>query len=93
VKSKRVDEQFRRKLKKVLNATFPSATIELVVVHHGQRVGGRVIWDEFEDMEQFDRQEMLWEMLEYKMASEDMNKVGAMQTLTPSESFPSLRAG
>ena len=56
-------EQLIEQLKEILRPAFPGAELELEATVPGEKVGGFVIWNGFQAMEQIDRQQALWKVL------------------------------
>ena len=49
------------------------------------RVGGFLIWDGFDGINQHERQHQVWEMMRSELSSEALQRVIAVLTLTPLE--------
>lgn len=74
------------KLRRVLKSKFPGATTELDVdIVPPKKVGGYLIWDGFQDMEQLDRQRALSKALKEAMTADELERVTTILTITPGE--------
>ncbi len=78
-------EKFLRKLIKTLKQEFPGADTDIEITVPGQKVGGFVIWDGFEDMDSVDRHELMWERLEQRLTKDECRSVNALFAMTTSE--------
>lgn len=68
-----------------LERAFPGAKIELEQASPSSKVGGTLIWDGFENMEQIDRQRRLAEVVRNGLSREDQLRVTAILTFTSAE--------
>jgi hypothetical protein len=74
-----------RKLKRILAAQFPGADLDEITPAGPGRVGGILIWDRFEGMEQLDRQEKLWEAIKVGLTKQEQGQINLILTLTAKE--------
>ena len=75
-----------RKLRKVLQETFPGAAVrDLGRPAGSRRIGGLLLWDDFEGLDQIDRQRKLWGLLRAQLTPEEQREVSLIITLTPRE--------
>jgi hypothetical protein len=68
----------------VLARRFPGATIELGFFHGARRAHGHMLWAGFEDMEQIDRQQAVYNALRDELGP-DAASVSIILTYTPDE--------
>ena len=78
-------ERFIQRLTALLKQNFPGAEIELERARPAPRVGGFLIWDGFERMDQTKRQTHVWQVLRESLSAEDQGRITAILTVTPAE--------
>jgi hypothetical protein len=76
---------FKRKLSKLLGRHFPSAKISLDQAKPAEKIGGMIIWDGFEGMDQVDRQNRLWKALRANLSPEEQLMITAILTMSATE--------
>ena len=78
-----------KRLRQLLERVFPGATVELEVAAP-EKVGGFLIWNGFDQVDQVERQRRLWTAIRGELSREDQLRITAILTLTPDErSVPS----
>ena len=70
-------------LKDVLETAFPGATIQLE--GWGPRVGGSIVWEGFDNLDQLDRQRQLRNAIDSNLSEDELNRVSLILTLTHHE--------
>ena len=75
---------FDRRLKRVLERSFPSARAEVGRFHGAERAHGHLVWDGFRDMDSMDRQDAVWKVLRDELGTEAQS-VSVILTYTPEE--------
>jgi len=78
-------EAFAKKVKDVLVAEFPKATVDLDVVKPSKKIGGLMVWEGFKGIEQIKRQTKLWKVLRHRLTPEEQLRITAILTVTPQE--------
>ena len=78
-------EAFAKKVKDVLVAEFPKATIDLDVAKPSKKIGGLMVWQGFKGIEQIKRQTRLWKVLRLRLTPEEQLRITAILTVTPQE--------
>ena len=78
-------EEFIKHLVELFSQQFPGSLAELEQARPLRKVGGYLIWDGFEDVEQLDRQRQLGRVLRANLNSSEQSKVTTILTLTPAE--------
>ena len=82
-------EELIKRLRQLLERVFPGATVELEVAAP-EKVGGFLIWNGFDQVDQVERQRRLWTAIRDELSREDQLRITAILTLTPDErSVPS----
>jgi acid stress-induced BolA-like protein IbaG/YrbA len=78
--------EFSAKLKGVLQAEIPSAQ-DIVVepAPDGERVKGVIISEEFAGIDDADRQDQVWDILESKLSESEQRRVLSLIAYTPEE--------
>jgi hypothetical protein len=76
---------FKRKLSKLVGGQFPGAKVSLDQAKPAEKVGGMIVWDGFEGMEQVDRQNRLWKVLRANLSRDEQLMITAILTMSPSE--------
>jgi acid stress-induced BolA-like protein IbaG/YrbA len=78
--------EFSAKLKGVLQAEMPSAQ-DIVVepASDGERVKGVIISEEFAGIDDADRQDQVWDILESKLSESEQRRVLSLIAYTPEE--------
>ncbi len=78
--------EFSTKLKSVLQAEF-SAAQEIIVepAPDGERVKGLIISESFAGMDDADRQDHVWDLLESKLSQTEQRRVLSLIAYTPEE--------
>ena len=71
-------------LRVILEEEFPGSEVD-VDPRPGGKVGGFLIWKDFEQMEQIDRQHKIWEVLKKRLSPEQLLSITAIFALTPVE--------
>jgi acid stress-induced BolA-like protein IbaG/YrbA len=78
--------EFIGQLKNVLQAEFPSAQeIILEPASDGERVKGMIISEGFSGMDDADRQDHVWDILEEKLTQTEQRRVLSLIAYTPAE--------
>jgi len=77
-------KSLKKKLHQVLEKEFQDASVELEKSGI-DKVAGFLIWKGFEKVEQIERQEKLWHVLENNLKPEELLHVSVILTLTPNE--------
>lgn len=78
-------EKLMEKLRGLLEAEFPGAEVELEPASPADKLGGFLVWKDFEGMEQIDRQQRLAEVIRSNLSREDQLRITAILTVTPDE--------
>ncbi len=74
------------KLKSILQAEFPSAQeIQIEPASDGERVKGIIIVEGFAGIDDADRQDQLWDILEAKLSQTEQRRVLSLIAYTPEE--------
>jgi len=78
--------EFSTKLKGILQAEIPSAQ-DIVVepAPDGERVKGVIISEEFSGIDDADRQDQVWDILESKLSETEQRRVLSLIAYTPEE--------
>jgi acid stress-induced BolA-like protein IbaG/YrbA len=69
----------------VLDGAFPKSLVEIEETVPGLKVGGHVVWDGFDGVEQIERQRRLWNTLRAELNADEFVHVGVILTLAPIE--------
>ena len=77
-------ESMQGRVETVLEREFPKCEIELEP-REGGKIGGVLVWQGFEAVEQIDRQHALWEVLRKHLSEEDRLAITAIFAITPLE--------
>ncbi|MDZ7359269.1 MAG: hypothetical protein ONB46_00890 [candidate division KSB1 bacterium] len=78
--------EFSTKLKSILRAELPSAQDILVEpAPDGERVKGVIISEEFAGIDDADRQDQVWDILESKLSETEQRRVLSLIAYTPEE--------
>lgn len=72
-------------LHELLEREFPGSTIELEQASPLDKVGGILIWDGFDQMDQFDRQRLLTKRIRDNLKRDEQIRITTILTLTPAE--------
>jgi acid stress-induced BolA-like protein IbaG/YrbA len=78
-------EQKIGRIQKIFEAGFPGATAELEYVKPLRKVGGFLIWDGFQGVEQLKRQRALSRALKEGLEPKELAQVTTILTITPGE--------
>ncbi|RIK81206.1 hypothetical protein DCC62_02695 [candidate division KSB1 bacterium] len=79
-------ERLVRQVRTVLYDEFPDAkTLKLDVDHEGQHVSGFIVAQDFEGMEDADRQDRVWDALEKGLSVDEQSRILSVIALTPTE--------
>ena len=78
-------EAFAKKVKDVLVAEFPNATVALEAAKPSKKIGGLMVWEGFKGIEQIKRQTRLWKVLRHRLTPEEQLRITAILTVTPQE--------
>ncbi len=77
--------QLHTKVISALKDRFADIVDGLETVNSTDRVTGWIASRGFNGLEDSQRQDLLWELLEHSLTSEELSRVGPIVTLTPSE--------
>lgn len=77
--------QFIKQLQDLLEVNFPGSEPHLEQVTPAPRVGGLLIWSDFQGKSQRERQSQVWDVLRGNLDSADQQRITAILTLTPYE--------
>jgi hypothetical protein len=77
-------DKFLRRISLLLRQQFKGCAVELKINASG-RVSGFLIWKGFTRLDQIDRQDKLWKMLDTHLKENDRSKIAAILTMTPEE--------
>ena len=69
----------------MLEREFPGAQISLDQASPSDRVGGLLVWDGFDQMEQIDRQRLVAKKIRENLPREEQMRVTAILTMTTAE--------
>jgi acid stress-induced BolA-like protein IbaG/YrbA len=72
-------------IRAILERQFPGARVDIEETVPGRKVGGEVISELFDDLDQVDRQSAVWDTLRSNLNKEQLSQVGVILTLTPFE--------
>jgi hypothetical protein len=72
-------------LTKILAAAFPGSTSELEAVPGTERIGGFLIWNGFDGMDQLNRQRKLSTALRERLNPAQLLGITTILTMTPDE--------
>ena len=78
-------EELIERVRAALERAFPGATVSLEQAIPLEKVGGVLLWDDFETMEQIERQQLLAKKLRESLSGSDLLRVTAILTLTSAE--------
>ena len=79
-------DQFMRRVKTVLNDEFPEAeALKFEMSPDGQKISGYVIAREFAGMEDADRQDRVWDVLESNLSPAEQSRILKVIAYTPDE--------
>lgn len=78
------EQESEARINRRLEQSFPGATVELETPYD-DRVGGVLLWDGFQGVDQIDRQRRLWKALRSGLTQGEQLRVTAILTVTPSE--------
>lgn len=73
------------KLKQLFESQFSGATADLEVVKPLKKVGGFLVWEGFEGIEQIDRQRQLRHAVRDGLTPEEQARLTTILTVTPAE--------
>lgn len=77
---------FMRRVKTILNDEFPEAdALKFELEKDGRRISGYVVSKDFNGMEDADRQDRLWDILESNLSVEEQSRILSILAYTPSE--------
>lgn len=77
-------EDLPERLTDLLKRHFPGAEISLDPTY-APKVGGLVVWQGFDDVEQIVRQHQLWDVIRANLSAEEQLRITAILTMTPTE--------
>lgn len=77
--------ELTKQVQRILELEFPGSTAILDPASPLEKVGGLLIWNGFDQMEQIDRQRKLMAKLREKLSRDDLLQITAILTLTPAE--------
>ena len=72
------------RVSQLLVSRFPGAVVEVGRFHGAERVHGHILWDGFDDVEQFERQRQIYEALQEGLGADAM-QVSIILAYTPFE--------
>ena len=78
-------EPLIQRLNQILQQEFPGSIPELEVVKPLQKVGGFLLWDGFDDLDQLDRQRKVSEVIREQLPPHEAVRVTTIFTMTPAE--------
>jgi len=79
-------DQFVRRVKTVLNDEFPNAdALKFEVNEDGEKIMGYVVSKEFSGMEDADRQDRVWDVLESALSPTEQSRILSVLAYTPDE--------
>lgn len=73
------------KVASLLSREFPASSPQLEPVRDNGRLWGVLVWDQFEGIDQINRQERLWSVLREHLSPDELHGVSAILTMTPNE--------
>lgn len=77
---------FMRRVKTILNDEFPEAdALKFELEKDGRHMSGYVVSKDFNGMEDADRQDRLWDILESNLSVEEQSRILSILAYTPSE--------
>lgn len=77
---------FMRRVKTILNDEFPEAdALKFELEKDGRRISGYVVSKDFNGMEDADRQDRLWDILESNLSVEEQSRILSILAYTPDE--------
>ena len=77
-------KKLKKKVTAILQKAFGGSSIELEKSGAG-KLAGFLVWDRFRGVEQIERQERLWKVLEKELAAEELLQISTILTLTSDE--------
>ena len=84
--------ELKKKVTGILQNAFGGCSVELEKSGAG-KMAGFLVWDRFKGVEQIERQERLWKVLEKELGAEELLGISTILTLTPEEeSAPKRRS-
>jgi len=84
-------DQFVRRVKTLLNDEFHDAdALKFEVSEDGEKVSGYVVSREFAGMEDADRQDRVWDVLEKNLSPAEQSRILSVLAYTPDERQPSI---
>ncbi|MFB3894146.1 MAG: hypothetical protein ACE15C_19250 [Phycisphaerae bacterium] len=82
----------KAKVRKILKDNLPGINIDdLGPGGLSGKIGGVLVWKQFEGLDQVDRQEKVWNLLRQHLSMDEQSRLSLMITLTPDE-LKSIRA-
>ena len=79
-------EQFMRRVKTLLNDEFPDAdSLKFEVSEDGDKISGYIVSREFKGMEDADRQDRVWDVLEKILSPNEQSRILSVLAYTPEE--------
>ena len=75
----------KEKVATVLKESFEGAEPELEINESADKLGGFLIWEDFEGEPQIDRQKQVWTVLRSRLDREEQRKISAILTVSPAE--------
>ncbi|MEK7726865.1 MAG: hypothetical protein AAB354_00560 [candidate division KSB1 bacterium] len=77
---------FMRRVKTILNDDFPEAdALKFEVEKDGRHISGYIVSKDFNGMEDADRQDRLWDILESNLSVEEQSRILSILAYTPTE--------
>lgn len=77
---------FMRRVKTILHDEFPEAdALKFELEKDGRRISGYVVSKDFNGMEDADRQDRVWDILENNLSVEEQSRILSVLAYTPSE--------
>jgi len=77
---------FMRRVKTVLNDEFPEAdALKFELEKDGRHISGYLVSKDFNGMEDADRQDRVWDILEGNLSVEEQSRILSVLAYTPSE--------
>jgi hypothetical protein len=78
-------DKLMKRVREVLRKEFPGCSPELEQVRPLKKVGGFLVWDGFEELEQLERQRRLSKALRKHLSPDELAGVTTILTMTPNE--------
>lgn len=79
-------DQFMRRVKTVLNDEFPEAdALKFELSEDGEKISGYIVSREFKGVEDADRQDRVWDILESNLSPAEQSRILSVLAYTPEE--------